>query len=1129
MHTQHHAARTIASAGTGLLLLLAAMPGIWAQQGQAPQACRIAGKITSGSIALPGVAVTILDGDRTVTASSSDIDGTWRVSIPPAGNYQLRVELTGFQPLTQDLAGGVLPCDRAMDLQLTLAPRATTPVRPPQGAPAPAGAAAAASRFETLAVQSQAPAEVVAGGEREGDAAARLLLPPGFSTEGPTEAVAINGNMANVDRGMMMERLEAISRGEINEAIGRGEFSPATGEFAQGFGPGAGADGFGGGRGGRGGPGGPDGPGGRGGPGGPGAFQLAGRGGRQNAYNAQANYTFGGSALDAEPYQLRPDAPVNRQPYTRQNFGVTAGGPVRIPGVYDGQRRTTFMVNYGGNRGDNLFDQYATVPSVAMRGGDFSATGVTIVDPLTGQPFPGNVIPAARLDPTSLALLRFIPSPNGPGDTPNFHRTDSTESSSDNLNVRVTHNFTPAAGGRGGGGRGGPGGGRGGRGGPGGRGNQATSVVLNAQVQYRSNSGEQNNVYPELGGSTNGSSLSTPVSLNITHRRQLHNVNFNYSRTSSDSLNQYAFVENVAGDAGIVGIATDPFDWGVPALSFSSFTGVRDVAPSRRDDRRLTVGYTWTRPSNRHTLRLGGDFRWDRAENQTDTNANGAYVFTGFYSSGGVQSAQGTGVDFADFLLGVPQQASLQYGPGNVQLTGRSMSVFVQDDWRPASTVTVNAGLRYELLWPFVEQNGHMVNLDAAPDFTAVSPVVSGGFGPYSGAFPSSLVTTDWNNLAPRVGLAWRFKPGNILRGGYGVSFNSGTYSTIARQLVGQPPFAVTNTSLGTRDTPLSITRPFDSAVPAETTNNYGIEKDYRLGVVQTLNADVSRELRQVWSVGAGYTHTRGSSLDMVRAPNRGPNGLRIEGVQPFLWQSSEASSTLHAARFRLMRRPVRGLGGGITYTLARSRDNASSIGGGTVVAQDDQNLDAEWGLSSFDRRHQLSVDSSVELPFGPNKRWLQNGGPWASILSNWRATAAFTWQSGTPYTARVNAAAADVARGTNGTLRADYNGQTIGLSDPTIDRFFNVDAFSIPAPGTFGNSSRNIIIGPGSRLLNAQLSRDMRLGGTRVVSFQWNANNLLNLVNYATIDTNVNSPTFGQILSVRPMRTMQFNLRFRY
>ena len=82
---------------------------------------------------------------------------------------------------------------------------------------------------------------------------------------------------------------------------------------------------------------------------------------------------------------------------------------------------------------------------------------------------------------------------------------------------------------------------------------------------------------------------------------------------------------------------------------------------------------------------------------------------------------------------------------------------------------------------------------------------------------------------------------------------------------------------------------------------------------------------------------------------------------------------------------------------------------------------------------------------------------------------------------------------------------------------------------GTFGNSARNLIVGPGSRLLNGQFARDIRLGGTRVVSLQVNANNLLNLVNYAAIDTSVNSPTFGQVLSVRPMRTVQFTVRFRF
>ena len=299
---------------------------------------------------------------------------------------------------------------------------------------------------------------------------------------------------------------------------------------------------------------------------------------------------------------------------------------------------------------------------------------------------------------------------------------------------------------------------------------------------------------------------------------------------------------------------------------------------------------------------------------------------------------------------------------------------------------------------------------------------------------------------------------------------------------------------------------------------------------MQTWNGDVSKEFRQVWNAGANYTHTRGSSLDIVRAPNRGPDGLRIPDVQPFLWQTSEGSSVLNALTLRVRRRPVRGLGGGLSYTVARSRDNASSIGGGgTVVAQDDRNLDAEWGLSSFDRRHQLSSDVSIELPFGQNRRWLHSGGAWARLLENWRASASFTWQSGTPYTPRVQAAAADVARGTSGTLRANYTGESIQANDPTIDLFFNTAAFTIPTAGAFGNASRNMIVGPGSRELDAQLSRDIRLGSTRVLSLTLNASNLLNMVNYAAIDTVVNSPTFGQVLSVRPMRSMRLGLRFRF
>ena len=137
--------------------------------------------------------------------------------------------------------------------------------------------------------------------------------------------------------------------------------------------------------------------------------------------------------------------------------------------------------------------------------------------------------------------------------------------------------------------------------------------------------------------------------------------------------------------------------------------------------------------------------------------------------------------------------------------------------------------------------------------------------------------------------------------------------------------------------------------------------------------------------------------------------------------------------------------------------------------------------------------------------------------------------QSGTPLTARCSSCAANVVQGVVGTLRANYTGESVGLADPTIDQFFNTSAFAVPASGTFGTSLRNMIIGPGSRQLGAQFTRDVSLGANRNVSITVNANNLLNLVNYAGVDTNVNSPTFGQVSSVTGRRTVRLNLRFQF
>jgi trimeric autotransporter adhesin len=253
--------------------------------------------------------------------------------------------------------------------------------------------------------------------------------------------------------------------------------------------------------------------------------------------------------------------------------------------------------------------------------------------------------------------------------------------------------------------------------------------------------------------------------------------------------------------------------------------------------------------------------------------------------------------------------------------------------------------------------------------------------------------------------------------------------------------------------------------------------------------------------------------------------------VPPFIWESSGADSIMHMLTVRLRKRLSQGMAAGATYTLSKSIDDASSIGGsGSVVAQNDLDLAAERGLSSFDQRHRFSADFTYELPFGENRHWLNEGGAMAGILGNWVFNGVVQFASGTPFTARVLASSQDVARGTNGTLRANYDGSPIYLSDPTTLAYFNTSAFSIPVAGTFGTAGRNTIIGPGTSVMNLSLTRNISFGQTsRGLSISVNANNVLNTVQWATIDTAVNSPTFGQVLSVRPMRTLLVTTRFRF
>ncbi len=882
--------------------------------------------------------MTVKAGERVVGLTSTDLDGAYTIALAP-GAYTVRVELTAFAPIDREVTLGTPPCESTTDVKTQLlsrtpgAPRPTpaatmpAPAAAPTAASAPAagragagqvaaapgggrggrGGAAGPPRFQTLSVQQSdagAATDVVAdtGTFNRGDDPAARLLPPGFSTDAQTEAVTVNGTMVEVDRGQLNDRIAALGRGEFG----------LDGQVAPGAALGLGAAGFGG-EGQLGGAGGAGGAGGRGGGGG----LLGGRGGGGGRVQVNATYGFGGSALDASPYPLRGAAQTKRD-YLQQNFTMTLGGPVRIPRLYNGTNRTTFNFSYNGGRNGDLFDQYATVPGAAMRAGDFSSSSVAIINPATGQPFAGNLIPSGMISQTALALMQFIPEPNLPGDTRNYRTTETSHSTTDSFSLRLTHSITTPQAGRGGGrgGAGGRGGGAaaggpgrgaapaatgtpatatpaagtpaagapaatpapagtapatpttgttpatqpgqvapagagragqagpgragqaGGRGGGGGRGNfqPPLNITMNATVNYRRNDGDRLSVFPDLSGETRGSTISVPVTVNMRAGRSMHAFNMNFSRTRSTTASPFANQVDVAAAAGITGVSTDAFDWGVPTITFGTFTSLRDVTATRRTDKSWQLGYTLSRPAGTHTYRLGGSMQQSTNDSRSNSNARGSFTFSGLYTADGRATVRGSGQDFADFLLGLPQQATRQYSVSldniaqAVILQGRQFNAYFQDDWRWKARWTINYGVQYDLVMPFTESNGHMVNLDANGDFTAVSVVEAGEAGAFNGTFPSGVVSPDWNNVAPRVGAAWRVNNRSVVRFGYGLSYNSGSYSTIARQLSQQPPYFLTGTSLGTLDDPLTITDAFANLSPSTVTNNYGIEKNYQLG-----------------------------------------------------------------------------------------------------------------------------------------------------------------------------------------------------------------------------------------------------------------------------------------------------------
>ena len=1068
------------------------------------------GVVKFGGGPVPGATVIARQGDQRIV-TTTDESGRYEFPNLQPGAYMIEVQMFGFQAARRpvQVPGAPEPVEWTLELQPRPREQAQRPPLQQSG-------------FRNVA-------------DNEVDQPETPPAPPdaGLRTDSANEAFLVSGTLSSglqsgQDdfglRGPMMEMqaglngppglngqpgAEGQQQGQPGQAGPRGAAGPGGGRFGGGGG-GFGGGGFGGGGGGRGGGGGGFGGGGRVGPearrgnrpGGNGAF-IGNRANRsRQGINGQASFSLNNSALNARPFSITGQD-IPQAAYAQARVTIALGGPLRIPKILTKDTNTFFFINYFATRARNPYKNVATVPTLLERLGDFSqsvASGpVSIFDPDTHVPFTGNRIPQSKLNSAALGLLRFFPVPNQPGLVNNYQILTAVPQNSDNLGVRLNQNVT-----------------------------RTDRLAVNLNLQRRSGNQEQLFGFRDQTSGT-GVNVNLSYTKNLS-RRTLNVVTLSFNRNRNDTLPFFAYTPDVAAELGIRGTSSNPINFGPPNLSFTNFGGLTDASAVLSRIQATGISDNLSTVTRTHNLSGGFTFRRTQLNVQTDSNARGTFTFTGLATSAlnsAGQPVPSTGFDLADFLVGLPQSASVRFGDTSTYFRGNQWGAFGQDDWRVRSNLTLNLGLRWEYFSPLAEKYGHIANLDIAPGFTAAAVVTPGQAGPYSGGFPATLLRPDKNNFSPRGAVTWKPIPKKSLqlRAGYGIYYNPSVYNSIATRLAAQPPFAQTQTLNTSLSNVLTLQNGLASAPGGkQILNTFAVDPNYRVSYAQTWNAFVQTDLRHSLVLEVGYLGTKGTRLDLLTLPNRAAPGSPLTAEQRrqignatgFTYEASEGDSIYHALQVRLARRMRRGLGFNALYTFGKSIDNSSTFGGaGNTVAQNANDLRAERGLSSFDQRHKFNFTSMLNSPSRQN-RWLKD----------WNFQASVSIATGTPLTARVLGNQSDVGgTGSIGSGRA----QATGLPIDCCGVFFNPAAFTIPPSGQFGNAGRNTIRGPGTFSLNASAGRSISLTERRRLEFRLEANNLTNHVNFANVVTIVNASNYGLPVAAGPMRSLNMVVRFRF
>ena len=847
-------------------------------------------------------------------------------------------------------------------------------------------------------------------------------------------------------------------------------------------------------------------------------------------------------ALDAPGYFAAVQNGQKAIPKLRYNvFGGTVGGPIR-------KDKTFFYFAYEGQRLRTGGVDTLTVPTAAQQGGDFSqlrnqaGNVISIYDPATSQTvngvttrtvFPGNIIPSNRLDPVAVNIVKYYPAPNRAPDNitgvNNFRANYATTPGADFYMVKVDHNLS------------------------------SRDRITGRYLRNGGLSGATS-VFPDPGADPR----------NTADNKQQYTYG-NWTRTISPSaVNDFRFTylyrlfhnfsAGLGGDypnkLGLKGVPNSAF----PQFSPAGFSALGSAAQERQQypivQHQFVDNLSIVR--GRHALKFGGEGRRSRNHEFNYPTISGSFSFS--TQPTGLPGNAATGSGLASLLLGFPTG----FGQNQTQELDRSswyVAGFFQDDWTIRPSLTINIGMRWESDTPIVDVRNRMNGFDT----NQINPV-SGTPGVVKflgvGGYRTTPYDFDKNNFGPRIGFAWKpFRSTRtVVRGGFGIFFAHPFES-------GQPNSAAlgfsTSTALNTPDN--GITAPFllRNGVPAVAAATQALDDSYGAvavgkaastavtfyessrptGYSEQFNFGVQRELSKQSVIEVSVLGNLGRKLPSA---NLSLNQIRPEILsathqsqidRPYPQFSSVTIlapplgvSNYYAGLLRFRKRYSHGVSFGGSYTWSKFLGNVvnpgSTVGDDVSSYSNFYNRGNDYGPSGNDVRHRMGFDAVYDLPFGPGRQWLSQGGL-GKVVGGWSISNVTVLQAGGPFTVLTQTNTTNTFAA--GGLRANVSRNPNDPPNKSLTQWFDTTAFSQPATFQFGNQGLGILTGPGLINVDFALRREFRIAERVRLQLRGEFFNAINHTNFSLPGHTFGGPGFGLISGSGPARQVQVGARITF